>query len=649
MTSAFLRRVELGWMPSVVERWGNTFKRLLPPLVLTVLVTLGASLAILPPLRWKEITVQSLASLTYWQNWRLAAVSADYFADDHALASPLQHLWSMSMQGQIFVLWPFIMALCVVAARKLRVAPRLAVAGAFGVIAAASLVWLLFFSPDDGSVYFDTRARVWEFALGSLVATLTPWITLPKRAVKAIIPLAFGILVIYCLVSIGTYPGPMAAVPIICVSVLLLWPEPPRSGLVGSTLAARPLVLLGDCSYAVYLVHWPIFVLYLAVVDRPQLNALEGLVLIAVSIALGWAITKLLEDPLRKLRWSNRSTSNKYWMILISLAVGLAPVTAVNIWINERAVREDRAVDLVYTSQDLEQLHDGRINSVIPGSGPGSADHPGARALLGDVVPDFAGIDPIPDATVASKMPHYEGACPGQLRRLLTEKGANLCSTLGDWENAETRVFVAGSSHTQQLLTWQLPPLIESQGWAVLSSLYPGCPWTEPGEYSDECSDHNAKILEYVESNPPDYAFLVVTQTVADKPHEFLIPGVVDLVEELLAKGITVFGVSDNPRSGENLFECSDERPVDELYGGCFLEEEELFSPASKNLLAPLLELEGFHFIDMRDAYCVDGVCPTIIGNMMVYFDSNHITTAYARSVAPFFSQRVLDELTAAG
>ena len=107
MTGAFVRRAEAGRTPWVIERWLRTFKRLMPPLVVTVLITVAASLLILPRNRWIEVLVQGAASVTYWQNWRLAAVSADYFADNHAVSSPLQHLWSMSMQGQVFLLWPF--------------------------------------------------------------------------------------------------------------------------------------------------------------------------------------------------------------------------------------------------------------------------------------------------------------------------------------------------------------------------------------------------------------------------------------------------------------------------------------------------------------------------------------------------------------
>ncbi len=643
MTSSFLRRTEAGKMPFFVERWGNTFKRLLPPLVVVVLTTLGASLLILPADRWREITIQSFASVTYWENWRLAAVSADYYADDHALSSPLQHLWSMSMQGQIFLLWPLLMTICVVLARKLKTSPRGLVVAAFGILAALSLLWLIFFSPDNASIYFDTRSRIWEFALGSMIAALSPWLRLPRHLTRALVLVAFTVLVVYCLVSIGTYPGPMAAVPMLAVSTILLFNPAAPNDAVGRTLSWRPLVALGDISYAVYLVHWPIFVLYLAYAEKAQLGIRSGLFLIAVSILLGWLLTMLVDDPLRKLPWSYRSVGNKYKMIVIWLAIGLIPVFGVYQWIDIKTSEFRMDVEVV-TGPDLETPQGNEsLTDQIPVAGPGSDRHPGARVLLGGAKSNFKGIEPIPDALVASDMSQYSGECPPNATRILGEDNARFCSIYGDPSTADKKVLIAGNSHAQQLLMWQVPPFVEAQHGAAVAMLRGGCAWTMPGYFDDACSDQNQAILDYVDVYQPDYAFMVVSFSHPGSPEETLVTGVAELIEELTSRGITVIGVSDTLRATEDLFECSDERPDDAPFGGCLLAEDENFSNESD--VAQLFDIDGFHYIDMRDAYCVDGVCPTIIGNIIVYFDSNHVTTAYSRSVAPFFSQRVLDAI----
>ena len=176
MTGSFVRRTEAGRMPFFAERWAHTFKRLLPPLVTTVLATIVASMVILPRTRWNELITQGVASVTYWQNWRLAVVSADYFAANRGVASPLQHLWSMSMQGQVFLAWPLLMTCCVLLAGALHIRPRPVILAAFAALTAVSLHWLVADAPAGRTVYFDTRARLWEFALGSAIAAAAPWI-----------------------------------------------------------------------------------------------------------------------------------------------------------------------------------------------------------------------------------------------------------------------------------------------------------------------------------------------------------------------------------------------------------------------------------------------------------------------------------------
>lgn len=61
MTSSFVRRSERGAMPNFLERWAHTFKRLLPPLTLVILTTLGAVFFLFSATRWKEMVTQAFA------------------------------------------------------------------------------------------------------------------------------------------------------------------------------------------------------------------------------------------------------------------------------------------------------------------------------------------------------------------------------------------------------------------------------------------------------------------------------------------------------------------------------------------------------------------------------------------------------------
>ena len=106
LTGAFIRKVESARPLALLTYWLNVFRRLLPAAVLVLLAVIAASVALLPKVRWASIMEQTAASLFYAQNWQLAGDSVDYYATDHATASPLQHFWSLSIQGQVFILWP---------------------------------------------------------------------------------------------------------------------------------------------------------------------------------------------------------------------------------------------------------------------------------------------------------------------------------------------------------------------------------------------------------------------------------------------------------------------------------------------------------------------------------------------------------------
>src|ERR1044072_7615599 len=77
-------------------------RRLLPALVVVLAAAAVLTILIQPETRWETFADQSLASLGYYQNWELASTASDYLRAGEAV-SPLQHIWSMSVQGQFYI------------------------------------------------------------------------------------------------------------------------------------------------------------------------------------------------------------------------------------------------------------------------------------------------------------------------------------------------------------------------------------------------------------------------------------------------------------------------------------------------------------------------------------------------------------------
>lgn len=618
MTGAFVRRAEAGRTPWVVERWLHTFKRLMPPLVVTVLITVAASLLILPRNRWIEVLVQGAASVTYWQNWRLAAVSADYFADNHAVSSPLQHLWSMSMQGQVFLLWPVLMAVCAGFASLMRLSVRRVVAVAFAALAAVSLTWLITAAPADGSVYFDTRARIWEFALGSAIAAAAPRLR-PRRAWARWLAswLGLGALVLFCLVSIGTYPGPMAAVPMTAVAAILLCDTGPRGGTVSHLLSWRPLVALGDCSYAVYLVHWPLFVLYLTATDQETFDLRTGATLTAIVLVAATIMTWGVDRPAQTFPRSGRRLGIQAAMVVTSLVVGGIPLGVAG-----GAIAYQREQEI---AQQIEV-------GVDP-------DHPGALALGKGQASEWTK-PPVPGPlAVTAEWVSLSGTeCDEDVTERVDSENSS-CRRLPSSSDEAVRAVVVGDSHAAQNIVPTLRLLHDTEDWDITAYLKGACSFGLPEYYKGSCRDRNSVALEQIEADPPDVVVLQTTETAKDSSSEVLRPGIKRLVEQLTGEGIAVIGFRDNPRSDKSLYECASTVGPETMVGGCVFPKEDVM--AAEDPAKLLEEMPLFHQIDAGDMLCPGDVCGTIIGDVFVYMDDNHVSATYSRTMAPELASRI--------
>src|ERR1700728_2191170 len=92
-------------------------RRLLPALVVVLAGCAVLTILIQPETRWETFADQSLGSLGYYQNWELANTASNYLRADEAV-SPLQHIWSMSVQGQFYLGFLLLVAGCAYLLRR---------------------------------------------------------------------------------------------------------------------------------------------------------------------------------------------------------------------------------------------------------------------------------------------------------------------------------------------------------------------------------------------------------------------------------------------------------------------------------------------------------------------------------------------------
>ena len=133
------------------------------------------TILIQPETRWETFADQSLASLGYYQNWELASTVADYLRAGEAV-SPLQHIWSMSVQGQFYIAFlALIFGFAFLFRRRLGDRLRTAFVVLLSALTAASFVYAIFaHQANQATAYYNSFARAWELLLGALAGAAGP-------------------------------------------------------------------------------------------------------------------------------------------------------------------------------------------------------------------------------------------------------------------------------------------------------------------------------------------------------------------------------------------------------------------------------------------------------------------------------------------
>src|SRR4051794_4960018 len=287
---------------SLPRFYARRVKRLLPLSAVLLATVAVLSLILFSPVRAGEVAGDIVSCATYTANWHFAAQSVDYFAQD-AEPSPVQHLWSLAIEEQFYLVWPALLLAITWVWRRRGTSARPVLCVALGAILVVSFVFnLRYVSDQPAAAYFSTFGRAWELALGAALAVLGD-LRLRRAPALAIGWLGIGAIA-YATFAFGPetpFPGTAALVPTLGAAALILagasWQAQGRWG-SAALLSLPPFRYVGRISYAWYLWHWPALIFAAAIWGT--LSPLAGLAVIAASW-LPTAITHgLVEEPFRR-------------------------------------------------------------------------------------------------------------------------------------------------------------------------------------------------------------------------------------------------------------------------------------------------------------------------------------------------------------
>ncbi|MFF0991085.1 acyltransferase family protein [Kocuria nitroreducens] len=650
LTGSFVRRIEHGRALGLPAYWTRTFARLLGPVAVMLLAVLAAMFVLFPPSRWAELLAQAWGSLFYTVNWVLAGQAVDYYAGNSAATTPLQHMWSLSVQGQVFLVWPMLLAGCALVARRTALRFRPVAWAVFGAVFAGSLVWsVVATSAGPEAAYFSTLPRLWEFALGSMAALADTPASRPRAAATRAEARRLGVepgvvlgwtglaAIVATPFLIGPetrFPGTAALAPTLGAAAILLAgalaPDAPLG--VGRVLGLGPLQWFGDRAYGIYLWHWPLLITYLLVAARDTVPVSAGLGILAASVVLTRG-SALLLTGWRALPGVRAGSGIRLVATALLVAV---PLTGAH----QYTLLRDPPAGVERTAQN----------------------YPGAAVLRGEAteVPDVP-IIPTYDERGQEWGDTGEPCAPERTPPGIEELGGQCWIITPDTGTSEDSaaapdtgtsdgpsggtgrtLVVLGDSHARQLLT-PIHRVADAQGWTVVSYLRMACRYTAESEnYQAECNDFNTAARKATLEVDPDAVLTVGTLSLSEAPHEKLVEGYEAGVEPFLDAGIPVVAFRDNPRFSYDMFECV------ETYGP---DRDRCNVPRSESLLPvnPLEELaarhEDLHSIDLTDRLCTETTCPGVIGNIQVYMDLDHVTSTYGETLVPDVEARLLEAL----
>lgn len=263
-------------------------RRLIPAAIPVLLFTAAYSWYLLPPAALDEFSKSLIAYGLFISNWFFLSIEG-YF-DGPSELKPLIHTWSLSIEEQFYLLFPVPILLLM---KRGMVAVRLLLIAVF-VLSLAFSVYLVQTNQND-MAFYNSLARFWEIALGGLLAV--GGVRSPQSAALRQLAGLAGLGMVAASVVLYSdrmpFPGLSALVPTVGTALVILG----KDGLANRFLATAPFVGIGAISYALYLWHWPIFVLIqYAVIGATSLHFVLG---IAVAVILSVASYFLIEKPVR--------------------------------------------------------------------------------------------------------------------------------------------------------------------------------------------------------------------------------------------------------------------------------------------------------------------------------------------------------------
>jgi peptidoglycan/LPS O-acetylase OafA/YrhL len=655
--------------------WGRRARRLLPASLVVMIATLLASRFFLDPLKQIDTAHDARWASAFILNIKFAF--GDSYAAAQTTPTPLLHFWSLAVEEQFYVVWPFLVYLFTKVRRHTRWY-------AFGVMAAlfaeslAAYVWVSRWGHTQAFFLLPTRA--WELIAGAMLAlvasklrTLSPTIR-ASAAWVGVLAVGYSVVAYTDTMNLGL----AALLPVMGTAAIVAAAGDGHPNEPSFLLGTRPMVWIGRRSYGIYLWHWPILVLldakYGPLPVAARLVALSGAFVLA---ALSYTV---LEHPVRESRWLSLRPRRSLALGGVLVAVGLLAATVVIALPHD--LGGDGGVAAAPTLPGARPSS-GSEPSATPApapagtgttaadpsdEGPGNTDPSGTAATT--TVPPAAAPESL-DTLIAAQRPALDAAAT--LTRVPSNATPPVAIATGDKpriyrENcvikegsadpgqcvygdtaSTTVVALFGDSHAAQWFP-ALEQLSLQHHWKLLVYVKSGCPTADVRirkTYLDqECVVWRRNVAARLAGDQP--TLLVMSSTFYDQggadknvPQDVAWKrGLTATLDALRPAVQQLLILGDTPLPAHEIPNCLAANPRSVRH--CITTRGPAIKQSRLQLETALAATYRADFVATSDWLCGTKECPVVLGNIVMYRDNNHVSATMSRYLAPFVQAAIL-------
>jgi len=556
-------------------------RRLLPALSLIVIVVCLIQLIVASPIVQIEVLKAALATTLYCSNLYFAHTEWNYFT--RALApSPLLHTWSLAVEEQFYLIWPILILLITKATKS----DRTKVAVIAGITLVSFVACVRLTAVHQVLSFYQLSCRAWEFSIGGLLSFVSVrWSAAHEKICKWLGAAGLITLVLsgVFIANSATFPGYIAAIPVLATVATLQGGAGAPSSPVARSLSWRPLQYLGGISYSLYLWHWP--VLIIAQQLFPNGSATVPVACVALSVVLAAITHVAVENPIRFNPFLASKSLFSLGIVALSTTVCVGGFA---LW----------SVELNHSAQFLKF---NRVRNDVP-----AFYAMGCTAAQSD---DFL----------------------------------KLCS-FGETAHPESTVVLFGDSHAAQWFP-AMKDIAESRHWKLVTIIKSGCSPINikilRGTAAETCERWRQRAIAKIQEMRPDTVVMASSSLYRQDDSVRLVDisewekGSRDTFLAISGHGIALRFIRDTPNADYDVPQCLAQL----AWNGHAIcpplnRAKALNSEVFQAQLRAAAGIANIGIIDMSDTICGKDSCETEQGDIVKYRDGDHMTSSYVESLS---------------